>query len=90
MHGLFLLLIILKISKLNVGVLFHTWGFRSSEIPLFPPPQGENPGDPRITKWEKLEYGNTMQIQSVIVFYKTFLKILKNKLLKKQMKDLIC
>ena len=43
---LFLVPIILKILKINIGVLFPTWGFWGPE-------------DPRILKWEKLEYCNT-------------------------------
>ena len=44
----------------------------------FPPPQGKGPGDPRIPKWEKLEYCNTIKI----ILYKNLFKI-KKKIVKK-------
>ena len=72
MYEQFLIPIILKISKINAGVLLPIWGFRA---PGIPPPLGEGPGDPRIPKWEKLEYCNAIKI----IFYKLVIIFMKFK-----------
>ena len=75
MYRLFLIPIILKISKINVWVLFPPWDFRGPGIPAPPPPQGkEGHGAPRIPKWEILEYCNTIKIT-----LKFFLNLSKKK-----------
>ena len=77
---LFLIPIILEISKIKIEVLFPTLCFQGPGIPSSPP-QGEGYKAQRIQKWEKLEYWNTVKIIwyiFVIIFYKTFL-IIKTK-----------
>ena len=78
MFRLFLIPIILKISKINAGVLFST-GVS----------QGKGPEAPRIPKWEIFEHRcNTIKIvlyHFLIIFYKHLFKI--KKLFKKDLES---
>ena len=83
MYGQFLIPIILKISNINVWVLFPTWGFWGSGFPY--PPGGGSRGPKNSKVGKKLEYCNTLKIilyMFVIICHRNLFKI-KNKLLKK-------
>jgi len=53
MYRLFLIITILKISKINGGMLFHTWGFWGPWD--HHPPGGVVPGPQEPTKWKKIK-----------------------------------
>ena len=59
-------------------VLFPNLGFQGPGIPFLPRhPRMEGPGDLRFSKWEKLEFCNTIKIilyNIVIIFNKNLLK----------------
>ena len=68
-----------KNIKINNGCCFPIVVFRVLGSPSSPP-RGKGPGAPRIPKWKKLEYCNTIKIilyNFVIIFYKNLFKIKK-------------